>query len=103
MAEDLSPELKVEFEAIRATGDMEELKKFVSTYIICPRDGKPANFGDGSKMPPCPSTSMAGGRRRRRRTTKRSAVKKKNTKRRSAKRSRKMRRSRRRKSIRARR
>ena len=64
MAEDLTPQQKIEFDTLRASGDIEALKAFVSTNIVCPRDGTPANFGDGSSMPPC---DINGGTRRRRR------------------------------------
>lgn len=44
-----------------ATGDMEELKKFVNDKVFCRKNGEPANFGDGTHYT-CPTN---GGRKRR--------------------------------------
>lgn len=71
--ENLSPEKQVQFKALQAANDIEGLKQFVNDEIICPTQGKPANFGDGSHYS-CPT---AGGKRRHRRMKK--TVKKRKT------------------------
>ena len=72
--ESLSPEKQTQLKKLQAENDIEGLKQFVNDEIVCPTQGKPANFGDGSHYS-CPAV---GGKRRR---TKRTRRKRKTTRR----------------------